>query len=325
MPRALITGGAGFVGSHLVDRYLRDGWEIVAVDSLLTGSLANLSEARSHRAFTFLERNVAGDPATTSAQLAGEVARCELVLHFASPASPVDYVEHPIETMRVNSLGTESCALLALTWGARLLFASTSEAYGDPKEHPQRETYWGNVNPVGPRSCYDESKRFGEALVMTYARARGLDSRIIRIFNTYGPRMRKNDGRVVPNFIMQALQGRPLTVYGDGSQTRSFCYVDDLIEGIVRCAASEATRDRVVNLGNPEEHTIAEFAAAVSQIAGVALKIEPGPLPTDDPARRRPDISLAKSLIGWEPRVSLEEGIRRTIESMRPVPAVSVR
>ena len=229
----------------------------------------------------------------------------------------IDYAQLPLQTLAVNSKGTEFCAHAALEWGSRLLYASTSETYGDPLEHPQRETYWGHVNPIGPRSCYDESKRFGEALVMTYVRTHGIDARIIRIFNTYGPRMRAQDGRVVPNFILQALRGEPLTIFGDGSQTRSFCYVDDLIEGITSCAASDATRGRVVNLGNPEEYPIAQFARIVSEIAGVPLRTQARPMPADDPARRCPDIALARALFGWEPKVAVREGLRRTVEEMR--------
>jgi nucleoside-diphosphate-sugar epimerase len=239
------------------------------------------------------------------------------VLHLASPASPVDYAALPLETLAVNSRGTEHCLAAAREWGARFLFASTSECYGDPKEHPQAETYWGNVNSIGPRSCYDEAKRFGEALTMAYARAHDVDVRIIRIFNTYGPRMRRNDGRVVPNFITQAIGGVPLTIYGDGQQTRSFCYVSDLVDGIIRCAASPRTRGIVVNLGNPVEHTIREFAEIVARIAGVDLRVEMRPMPVDDPGRRRPDITRACSLLEWEPVIELEDGLRRTIDAFR--------
>ncbi|HTA38183.1 MAG TPA: NAD-dependent epimerase/dehydratase family protein [Candidatus Acidoferrales bacterium] len=315
MPSVLIAGGAGFVGSHLTDRYLRDGWDVLAIDNLSTGSHHNLAEARTHRGFEFLERDVT--------ELTGELRRCDLILHFASPASPADYARHPIETMRANSVGTERCIALALEWDARLLFASTSEVYGDPHEHPQTESYWGNVNPIGARAAYDESKRFGEALIAASARARGLDARIVRIFNTYGPRMRVEDGRVVPNFISQALRGSPLTVYGDGRQTRSFCYVDDLVEGIVRCASCTAAAGRPVNLGNPEEHSIADFARIVGSTAGVSVTTQAMPLPPDDPMRRRPDISLARALLDWSPRVSLELGLKATIDSMRTVPTGS--
>jgi len=308
--RVLITGAAGFIGSHLVDRYLADGWSVVGMDSLLTGDLQNLSAAGASKNFTFIEADVAERwPSSTT-----EGGSIDLILHFASPASPIDYARYPLQTMRVNSIGTQNCCEAALAWGARLLYASTSETYGEPLQHPQTESYWGNVNPIGPRSCYDEAKRFGEALVMTYIRAKRLDGRIIRIFNTYGPRMRRDDGRVVPNFIAQALSGAALTVYGDGRQTRSFCYVDDLVEGIVRCADSTATTGAVVNLGNPNEQTILEFAQAVSDIAAVPFRVEARPMPQDDPSRRCPDISRAKELLGWTPHVSLEDGLRRAID-----------
>jgi nucleoside-diphosphate-sugar epimerase len=320
LARVLITGAAGFIGSHLVDRYLERGEEVIGLDNLLTGSVANLRGAMASAHFTFLDRDIAKDSTDLIAELEAQGGRCDLLLHFASPASPVDYSEHPIETMAVNSRGTELCAILADRWKARLLYASTSEAYGDPLQHPQAEEYWGNVNPIGPRACYDESKRFGEALVMSYFRQKTIDARIIRIFNTYGPRMRKNDGRVVPNFLMQALGGQPLTIYGDGRQTRSFCYIDDLIEGIARCADSEVTRGLVVNLGNPEEHTIREFADIVCDLAGVPLRMESRPLPADDPSRRCPNITRAGQLLKWEPVVPLREGLRRTIECLK-VPA----
>jgi nucleoside-diphosphate-sugar epimerase len=263
--------------------------------------------------FRLLERDVSEPAELLIDELQEQPWPIALILHFASPASPVDYAQLPLETLAVNSKGTEFCAKAALAFGARMLYASTSESYGDPLEHPQRETYWGNVNPVGLRSCYDESKRFGEALVMAYVRAKDLDARIIRIFNTYGPRMRQNDGRVVPNFLRQALRGEPLTIYGDGSQTRSFCYVSDLVAGIMACAASERTRGRVVNLGNPQEYPIAQFARIVSEVAGVALQTVSLPIPPDDPARRCPDISLARSLFGWEPKVPLRDGLERTL------------
>jgi nucleoside-diphosphate-sugar epimerase len=317
MKKILIAGAAGFIGSHLVDRYLARGDFVVGIDNLLTGSRSNLESALGSANFRFLERDVSDDSEDALKQMSSGIDGCDLVLHFASPASPVDYSEHPFATMAVNSRGTRFCAELALRWNARMLYASTSESYGDPLEHPQKETYWGNVNSVGPRSCYDESKRFGEALTMTYVREKDLDARIIRIFNTYGPRMRQRDGRVVPNFVMQALGKKPLTIYGDGTQTRSFCYVDDLVEGIIRCADSEKTRGIVVNLGNPEEHTIREFAEIVCNIAGVELVVEHQPMPPDDPTRRNPDISRAKNLLGWSPSVSLREGLRRTLEYMQ--------
>jgi nucleoside-diphosphate-sugar epimerase len=314
--RVLITGAAGFIGSHLVSAYLRAGHRVIGADNLLTGNRRNVHAMSENQDFELLDLDVSGDISTLTSMFAAE-GPPNLVLHFASPASPVDYGNHPIETLRVNSRGTEALAELALLYNAAFLYASTSEAYGDPLEHPQRETYWGNVNPIGVRSCYDESKRYGEAFVSTMVRTQGLNGRIIRIFNTYGPRMQIDDGRVVPNFVKQALKGEPLTIYGDGSQTRSFCYVDDLVEGIVRCAASDKTRGTVVNLGNPEEHSIREFAEIVCRIADVPLKIQPMPLPPDDPARRCPDISRAKELLGWEPQISLEDGLRRTITYFR--------
>ncbi|HEY2474945.1 MAG TPA: UDP-glucuronic acid decarboxylase family protein [Candidatus Cybelea sp.] len=317
MSDVIVAGAAGFIGSHLVDRYLAAGDRVVGLDSMLTGTERNLASALQSDRFTLLRRDIAAE----GEDLAGAVERLghkpELILHFASPASPIDYFEFPVETMAANSWGTLHCLRAAQRWNCRFLYASTSESYGDPLVHPQREDYWGNVNPVGPRSCYDESKRFGEALTMTFVRSAGADARIIRIFNTYGPRMRPNDGRVVSNFIVQALRSEPLTIYGDGSQTRSFCYVDDLVEGIVRCAASDQTRARVVNLGNPEEYTVAELARMISEIVGVPLSIERQPAREDDPTRRRPDIGLARELLDWEPRIPVADGLRRTIEAFR--------
>ncbi len=313
----LITGASGFIGSHLTDAYLAQGWIVIGLDNFVTGNRANLADAFRSPHFRLFERDVTQPPRTLIDEIARDCGAPDLVLHFASPASPVDYAQLPLETLDVNSKGTEFCARAALEWNARLLYASTSEAYGDPLEHPQRETYWGHVNPVGPRSCYDESKRFGEALVMAFVRSRGLDARIIRIFNTYGPRMRSDDGRVVPNFILQALREQPLTIYGDGSQTRSFCYVDDLVAGIMACAACGGARGRVVNLGNPEEYPIREFARIVAQIANAELRTESKPMPPDDPTRRCPDIAVARQLLDWEPKVPLREGLRRTIEQMR--------
>jgi nucleoside-diphosphate-sugar epimerase len=317
MNTVLITGAAGFIGSHLVDAYLAQGWRVVGIDNLITGNRANLGQALRSPHFELLERDITERDRELIEDLRAKYGHVDLILHFASPASPIDYAQLPLQTLAVNSKGTEFCAQAALEWKTRMLYASTSEAYGDPLQHPQRETYWGNVNPVGPRSCYDESKRFGEALVMAYVRAHDIDARIIRIFNTYGPRMRSDDGRVVPNFILQALRGEPLTIYGDGSQTRSFCYVDDLVAGIMSCAGSEATRGRVVNLGNPEEYPIAEFARIVSEIAGTPLRTLARPMPPDDPTRRCPDITVARELLGWEPKVPVREGLRRTIEQMR--------
>jgi nucleoside-diphosphate-sugar epimerase len=309
--RVLVTGAAGFVGSHLVDRYLADGHEVVGIDNGITGNLSNLVGARANPSFTYLEADVAAE----GYDLAGSYGGADLIAHCASPASPADYAHRPLETMAANSLGTKHCCEAARAWSARLLFASTSEAYGDPLEHPQRETYWGNVNPVGPRACYDESKRFGEAMVMTFVRSYELDARIVRIFNTYGPRMRRDDGRVVPNFIAQALAGEALTLYGDGSQTRSFCYVSDLVDGMVRCSGAARARGMVVNLGNPTEITIAELARTISRLAGVPLRTEQLDKPVDDPERRKPDIARARELLGWDPRVSLEEGLRETIRA----------
>ena len=315
----LITGAAGFVGSHLVDRYLRDGARVVGVDNLLTGTHDNLAAALKSDRFELIRTDVANEWHEVYAAVERGGSAPELILHFASPASPIDYFNFPVATMAANSAGTNECLKAAKRWSCRFLYASTSESYGDPLVHPQREDYWGNVNPIGPRSCYDESKRFGEALTMAYARSEEIDTRIIRIFNTYGPRMRPNDGRVVSNFILAALRGQPLTIYGDGLQTRSFCYVDDLVEGIVRCASSEQTRARVVNLGNPQEYTIAELARLVSELLEVPLNVENLAAREDDPARRRPDITLARELLGWEPGTPVAEGLRRTIEYLRAV------
>jgi nucleoside-diphosphate-sugar epimerase len=307
--RVLITGGAGFLGSHLVDRYLRDGHDVVAVDNLCTGALANLNDAQRDSRFAFVDADVsAGIPVD---------GPLDLVLHFASPASPVDYARLALETLAVNSRGTEHACDLAERRGARLVYASTSEVYGDPQVHPQTESYWGNVNPVGPRACYDEAKRFGEALITTRLRFGPLDARIVRIFNTYGPRQAGSDGRVVPNLLAQAVSGAALTVYGDGSQTRSFTYVDDLVDGIVRLAAREGARGTIVNLGNPEELSIREFARIVAELAGIPCEIVERPLPPDDPTRRRPDISLARSYLGWEPRVQLRNGLALTLDWWR--------
>jgi len=311
--RVVVTGGAGFVGSHVVDRYLRDGHDVVVVDNLCTGSLQNLDDAGEHSRLTFVRAD-----ASAPLQIRGDV---DLVLHLASPASPVHYARLALETLAVNSAGTGHACDLAERSGARLLYASTSEVYGDPLVHPQPETYWGNVNPVGERACYDEAKRFGEALIATRVRRGPLDACIVRIFNTYGPRMGAEDGRAVPNFIAQALAGQPLTVYGDGNQTRSFTYVDDLVEGIVRLAAHDGARGAIVNLGNPEETTIAAAAAVIAELAGVPFHVEHRPLPPDDPTRRKPDITRARELLGWEPRTPLREGLAHTIawwRSARP-------
>jgi len=309
--RVLVTGAAGFLGSHLVDKFLALGYEVLGLDNHITGHPQNLSHLASHPRFRFANQDV-----TRYIEVEGPL---DGVLHFASPASPVDYLELPIQTLKVGALGTHKALGLALAKQARLLLASTSEVYGDPLVHPQPESYWGNVNPVGPRGVYDEAKRFAEALTMAYHRYHDLDTRIVRIFNTYGPRMRPNDGRVVSNFIVQALRGEPLTIYGDGSQTRSFCYVDDLIEGIVRLF--ERGTPEPTNLGNPHEFTVRQLADRVLQLTGSKSEIVRRPLPTDDPRVRQPDISYARRTLDWEPTVRLEEGLRRTIEYFRGVVA----
>lgn len=302
--RTLITGGAGFIGSHLCERFLAEGHEVVCVDNLITGAAANIEPLSPNPRFTFIHHDV-----SRPLQLDGPI---DQVLHFASPASPVDYLMYPIQTLKVGSLGTHNTLGLARAKGAKYLLASTSEVYGDPERHPQREDYWGHVNPIGVRGCYDESKRFAEAIVMAYHRTHKVDTRIIRIFNTYGPRMRLDDGRVLPNFMGQALRREPLTVYGDGSQTRSFCYVDDLVEGIVRLLRIEFHEP--VNLGNPDEVTILQFAQEILALSGSSSEIVYKPLPQDDPKVRRPDISRARQLLGWEPKVGRHDGLRRTLE-----------
>ena len=307
MARVLITGGAGFIGSHLSERFLAEGDDVICVDNFLTGSPDNIAPLLANPRFTFIEQDV-----TNYIYVDGPV---DTILHFASPASPVDYLELPIQTLKVGSLGTHKALGLAKHKGARLLLASTSETYGDPLVHPQNEEYWGNVNPIGPRGGYDEAKRFAEAITMAYHRAHGVETRIVRIFNTHGPRMRLNDGRVVPNFIAQALRGEPLTVYGDGSQTRSFCYVSDLVEGIVRLLRSDYAEP--VNLGNPNEVSILEFAKRITALTGSASSIEFRDLPVDDPKVRQPDITRAREILGWEPKVALEEGLQHTIEYFR--------
>ncbi|MBE7495741.1 MAG: SDR family oxidoreductase [Verrucomicrobiaceae bacterium] len=304
---AVVTGAAGFLGSHLTDRLLAEGYKVIGIDNLLTGNTRNIAHLAGNPDFHFIKHDV-----TNYIYLPGEV---HLVFHFASPASPIDYLKLPIQTMKVGSLGTHNTLGLAKAKGATFLLASTSETYGDPLEHPQKETYWGNVNPIGPRGVYDEAKRFAEAMTMAYHRAHGVDTKIVRIFNTYGPRMRLEDGRVVPAFIGQALEGRPLTVFGDGSQTRSFCYVSDLIDGIYKLSQSE--RHEPVNIGNPAEMTIRQFAEAILRITGSSQPIIEKELPKDDPKVRQPDITLARQLLGWEPKVSFEDGIRRTIDYFR--------
>jgi dTDP-glucose 4,6-dehydratase len=307
--RVLITGAAGFLGSHLCDRFMADGHEVVAVDNFLTGSPENIAHLFGRDGFRFIEHDVT-DYLYVEGALDG-------VLHFASPASPVDYLEMPIPTLKVGSLGTHKTLGLAKAKGARHLLASTSEVYGDPKVHPQTESYWGNVNPVGPRGVYDEAKRFAEAMTMAYHRFHGIDTRIARIFNTYGPRMRPGDGRVVSNFIVQALRGEPLSVYGDGSQTRSFCYVDDEVEGLYRLFNSSWTGP--MNIGNPVEFTVLELAEKVIELTRSASTIERHPLPTDDPAVRQPDIALARRELGWEPAVDLDAGLKKTIPYFQAV------
>ncbi len=308
MAHFLISGAAGFIGSHLCDRLVGDGHSVVAIDNFRTGSSANLQQLERHARFRFLKGDVTSDGWLS--EVGSE--RFDGVLHLASLASPRDYLESPIETLETGSTATRNMLELARRDGARFLLTSTSEVYGDPLEHPQSESYWGNVNSIGPRSCYDESKRFAEAMTMAYHRTYGVDTCIARIFNTYGPRMALQDGRVVPELVDQALRGLPLTVYGDGSQTRSFCYVEDLVEGLVRLWRS--SYEQPVNLGNPHEQTILEFAEAVRRLTGSRSGIEFRPLPQDDPKRRRPDISRARELLGWEPKVPFEEGLRRTVE-----------
>jgi dTDP-glucose 4,6-dehydratase len=305
--RAVVTGGAGFVGSHLCDRLLDEGWEVVCVDSLLTGRTENLSSALSDDRFSLHEADIA-----RGLDIEGPL---DWVFHFASPASPRDYLEHPIETLEVGALGSLECLRLAQRKGAGLFLASTSEVYGDPKVHPQPESYWGNVNPIGPRSVYDEGKRFAEAATMAYHRVHGLPVRIIRIFNTYGPRMRRRDGRAVPAFIDQALRGEPITVHGDGTQTRSLCYVDDLIEGISRVLHAELTGP--INLGSTEEVSMTQLAELIRSLAGSESPVVYTKRPIDDPEMRRPNASLARDLLGWEPHVTLRDGIAKTMEWIR--------
>lgn len=304
--RALVTGGAGFLGSHLCDALLGEGWNVVCVDNLLTGRRANLDHLRNEAAFEFVEKDICQP---------FDVGHVDYVFHFASPASPVDYTEHGIETLQVGSLGTFHALDVAKKYNAKYLVSSTSECYGDPLEHPQKETYWGNVNSIGPRSVYDEAKRFTEAVTMAYHRYHKIDTRIVRIFNTYGPRLQLNDGRVVSNFMKQALRGEPLTVYGNGSQTRSFCYVSDEIDGFLRL--SKSNEHLPVNIGNPNEFTILECAQLVLKVTGSTSKIAYEPLPQDDPKQRRPDITKARTLLSWEPKIQLEEGLRLSLDYFR--------
>jgi dTDP-glucose 4,6-dehydratase len=305
--RILITGGAGFIGSHLCDRLLADGHEVLAMDNLITGSENNIAHLAGNRRFMFIYHDV-----TNYIYVPGPL---DAVMHLASPASPVDFDRVPIQILKVGSLGTHNALGLALSKKARFLIASTSEVYGDPLVHPQPETYWGNVNPLGVRGVYDEAKRFSEAITMAYHRIHGLDVRIIRIFNTYGPRMRLEDGRVVPNFVGQALRGEPVTVYGDGSQTRSFCFVSDLVEGMVRLLQSDVLGP--VNVGSPDEITMLEFARVINRLVGNEAGIVHKPLPVDDPRVRQPDITRARATLGWEPKVTMEEGLARTIDYFR--------
>jgi dTDP-glucose 4,6-dehydratase len=315
MKRILITGGAGFLGSHLCDRFIKEGYHVIAMDNLVTGDLQNIEHLFKLPNFEFYHHDV-----SKFIHVPGEL---HYILHFASPASPIDYLKIPIQTMKVGSLGIHNCLGLARVKNARVLIASTSEVYGDPSVHPQPEDYWGNVNPIGPRGVYDEAKRFQEAMTMAYHRYHGLETRIVRIFNTYGPRMRLNDGRVLPAFIGQALRGEDLTVFGDGSQTRSFCYVDDLVEGIYRLLMSDYAYP--VNIGNPAEITIGQFAEEIIKLTGTKQKVVYKPLPQDDPKQRRPDITKAQEVLGWEPQISREEGLRRTYEYFKNLPPEELR
>lgn len=309
MKTAVVTGGAGFLGSHLCDKLIKEGFKVICIDNFITGSPDNIAHLFGNDNFTFIKHDV-----TNFIHVPGKV---DYILHFASPASPIDYLKLPIQTLKVGSLGTHKALGLAKEKNAVFLLASTSEVYGDPLVHPQNEDYWGNVNPVGPRGVYDEAKRFAESLTMAYHRYHGLQTRIVRIFNTYGPRMRLNDGRVLPTFIYQALKGEPLSIFGDGSQTRSFCYVDDLIDGIYRLMLSNEVLP--VNIGNPDEITIQQFAEEVLKLTGSKSTIAYHPLPEDDPKVRQPDITKAKALLGWEPKVSRTEGIKRTLEYFKNI------
>jgi dTDP-glucose 4,6-dehydratase len=312
-PRAVVTGAAGFLGSHLSENLVAAGWDVVGIDNLLTGRIENLSGLLADPAFSFQQHDV-----TNFVHVSGPV---DAVLHFASPASPPDYLEHPIKTLKVGALGTHNTLGLALAKQARYLLASTSEVYGDPLVHPQSEEYWGNVNPVGPRGVYDEAKRYAEAMALAYHRSHDLDVRIVRIFNTYGPRLRPDDGRAVSNFLVQAMSGRPITIYGDGKQTRSFCYVEDEIRGILALLASDYVGP--VNIGNPNEFTILELAKTVLEVTGSSSPLVFEDLPADDPTQRQPDITRARTLLGWEPRIDLREGLRRTHAWYRTLPEVT--
>jgi dTDP-glucose 4,6-dehydratase len=309
MKRVLITGAAGFLGSHLCDRFIKEGYHVIGMDNLITGDLRNIEHLFALKEFEFYNHDV-----SKFVHVPGQL---DYILHFASPASPIDYLKIPIQTLKVGSLGTHNLLGLAKSKGARILVASTSEVYGDPTVHPQNEDYWGNVNPIGPRGVYDEAKRFQEAITMAYHTYHGLQTRIVRIFNTYGPRMRLDDGRALPAFMHQALTGQDITVFGDGSQTRSFCYVDDLVEGIYRLLHSDYAQP--VNIGNPVEITIKQFAEEVVALTGSQSKIIYKPLPTDDPKQRQPDITRAKEILGWEPRVNRSEGLRITLDYFKSI------
>ncbi|PKP59085.1 NAD-dependent dehydratase [Candidatus Atribacteria bacterium HGW-Atribacteria-1] len=311
MKKVLITGAAGFIGSHLCDRFIKEGFYVIGMDSFLTGSPDNIAHLIGNERFKFIKYDV-----TNFIYVPDKI---DIIFHFACPASPVDYLNHPIHTMKVDSLGTINTLGLAKAKRARYIFASTSEVYGDPQVHPQPETYWGNVNPIGIRSVYDEAKRFSEALTMAYHREHKIDSRIIRIFNTYGPRMRMNDGRVVPNFITQALKNKSITVYGEGTQTRSFCYIDDLIEGIFKIAITEDLDGEIINLGNPEEYRILEFAEIIKGLAHSKSPIIFETLPQDDPRQRKPEITKVKTILKWEPKVNLIEGLKKTINWFKKI------
>jgi dTDP-glucose 4,6-dehydratase len=308
--RVLITGAAGFLGSHLCDRFIKEGYSVIGMDNLITGDLKNIEHLFKLKEFEFYNHDVS--------KFIHVPGRLDYILHFASPASPIDYLKIPIQTLKVGSLGTHNCLGLALAKNARILVASTSEVYGDPLVHPQTEEYWGNVNPVGPRGVYDEAKRFQEAITMAYHTFHQVETRIVRIFNTYGPRMRLNDGRALPAFIGQALRGEDLTVFGDGSQTRSFCYVDDLVEGIYRLLMSDYAQP--VNIGNPDEISLKDFAEEIIRLTGTTQQIVYKPLPTDDPKQRQPDITKAKEILGWEPKVSRAEGLKITYEYFKALP-----
>ncbi|MDA9120943.1 SDR family oxidoreductase [Flavobacteriales bacterium] len=310
MKRVLITGAAGFLGSHLCERFLKEGCHVIAMDNLITGNLENIEHLFKLKEFEFYHHDV-----SNYIHIPGEL---DYIMHFASPASPIDYLKIPIQTLKVGSLGTHNCLGLAKAKGARMLIASTSEVYGDPMVHPQTEEYWGNVNPIGPRGVYDEAKRFQEAITMAYHRYHGVETRIVRIFNTYGPRMRLNDGRVLPAFIGQALRGEDLTVFGDGSQTRSFCYVDDLVEGIYRLLLSDYAEP--VNIGNPDEITIGDFAEEIIKLTGTNQKVIYKELPVDDPLQRQPNIDKARAILDWEPKVNRAEGLKITYEYFKSLP-----